>query len=280
MDPNEINEIALANSRKNIRKLIKDGFILKKPSDVHSRARTRKYNEAKSKGRHMGPGKRRGSKNARTPEKKVWIRRIRVLRRLLKKYRATKKIDRHMHHELYLKAKGNVFKSKRTLQEHIFKAKAENAYSKNVSDQAQAHKDRSKIPRKKQNKLFVEALREKADESETVKTKAETKKTTKATTKPTTATKTAKTTTTTPTTKTTTPTTKTTKPETKAKETPKTDTKPTKPKTTETKTTETKPKTTETTKAPTKTETKPTTKTTDQKKTATKSQPKKTGAKK
>jgi len=276
MDPNEINEIAMANSRKNIRKLIKDGFILKKPSDIKSRARTRKYHEAKKKGRHMGPGKRRGTKNARTPEKKVWIRRIRVLRRLLKKYRATKKIDRHMHHELYLKAKGNVFKSKRTLQEHIFKAKAENAYSKNVSDQAQAHKDRSKIPRKKQNKLFVEQLREKADESETVKTKAETKKTTKPTT-----TKTASKTTTTPTTKTTS-TTKTTKPETKAKETPKTDTtKSTKPKTTETKTTETKPKTTETTKAPTKTETKPTTKTTAQKKTASKSpQPKKTGAKK
>jgi large subunit ribosomal protein L19e len=263
MDPNEINEIAMANSRKNIRKLIKDGFILKKPSDIHSRARTRKYHEAKKKGRHTGPGKRRGTKNARTPEKKVWIRRIRVLRRLLKKYRASKKIDRHMHHELYLKAKGNVFKSKRTLQEHIFKAKAESAYSRNVSDQAQAHKDRSKIPRKKQNKLFVEQLREKADESETVQTKAETKKTTKST-KPTTTKTTAKPTTT-----------KTTKPT----ETPKTETKPTKTETTKTTPkTETKPTKTETTKA-TKTETKPTTKP-DQKKTATtKSQPKK-GAKK
>jgi len=243
MDPNEINEIAMANSRKNIRKLIKDGFILKKPSDVHSRARTRKYNEAKAKGRHMGPGKRKGTKNARTPEKKVWIRRIRVLRRLLKKYRATKKIDRHMHHELYLKAKGNVFKSKRTLQEHIFKAKAENALTKNVSDQAQAHKDRSKLPRTKRNKLFVEALREKADESETVKTKAEvTKKGTKST---------AAKTTVKPTTKTATPKVEPKKAETKPTETKKAE--PTKTKVTPT---------VEPTKATTKPETKPTTKTT------------------
>ena len=30
MDPNEVNEIALANSRKAVRKLIKDNFIFKK----------------------------------------------------------------------------------------------------------------------------------------------------------------------------------------------------------------------------------------------------------
>merc|ERR1712241_780354 len=32
LDPNEINEIANANSRQNIRKLIKDGLVIKSPS--------------------------------------------------------------------------------------------------------------------------------------------------------------------------------------------------------------------------------------------------------
>jgi len=54
MDPNEINEIALANSRRNIHKLFADGFIEKKPAVVHSRARVSLRNEAKRKGRHTG----------------------------------------------------------------------------------------------------------------------------------------------------------------------------------------------------------------------------------
>jgi large subunit ribosomal protein L19e len=54
LDPNEINEIALANSRRNIHKLFRDGLIMKKPAVVHSRARVQLRNEAKRKGRHTG----------------------------------------------------------------------------------------------------------------------------------------------------------------------------------------------------------------------------------
>ena len=54
LDPNEVNEIKLANSRRNIQKLHKDGLIIKKPAVVHSRARVQLRNEAKRKGRHTG----------------------------------------------------------------------------------------------------------------------------------------------------------------------------------------------------------------------------------
>jgi hypothetical protein len=41
---------------QNIRKLIKDGFVIRKPTIIHSRSRARASAEAKSKGRHTGYG--------------------------------------------------------------------------------------------------------------------------------------------------------------------------------------------------------------------------------
>jgi large subunit ribosomal protein L19e len=169
MDPNEVNEIALANSRKAVLKLIKDSFIIKKKIKMHSRQRARLRKEERRQGRHTGLGKRHGTSEARMPTKVLWVRRQRVLRRLLKKYREAKKIDRHMYHELYLACKAGQYKSKKNLADAIEKM----IYRKNLEGKTGAQKAALK-DEKKQTPVVAEK-KEKVKQQPKKEKKVETK---------------------------------------------------------------------------------------------------------
>ncbi|KAJ6443430.1 translational activator [Purpureocillium lavendulum] len=149
LDPNEQSEISNANSRQTIRKLVADGLIIRKPVTMHSRSRARELNLARREGRHRGYGKRKGTADARMPQQVLWMRRLRVLRRLLVKYRASGKIDKHLYHELYHSSKGNAFKHKRALVEHIHRAKAEKHREQMLKEEMDAKRAKTKAARER-----------------------------------------------------------------------------------------------------------------------------------
>ena len=151
IDPNETNEVALANSRKNIRKLYRDGLIVKRAVHMHSRSRCKRMHEAKRKGRHTGYGKRKGTKNARMPVKVLWMRRQRVLRRLLRKYREAKKISKDIYHHFYTASKGNLFKNKSVLVEAIHKMKQEKVREQQLEAQREARREKAAERKAKRN---------------------------------------------------------------------------------------------------------------------------------
>ncbi|MHA1293543.1 MAG: 50S ribosomal protein L19e [Promethearchaeota archaeon] len=118
-DPYLIEDIKMAITREDIRNLIKEGVIQKKYKKGISKTRKNIRHQRKKKGRARGLGKRKGTKGARNPKKKAWIKRIRPQRRELKKLRDRKLITTATYRKLYKNAKGGMFASVAQLHRYI-----------------------------------------------------------------------------------------------------------------------------------------------------------------
>ena len=118
-DPERLTEIKEAITKIDIKGLINDKAISRKPVKGISRARARIQKKQKSSGRRKGHGSRKGKANARAANKLTWTNQIRAQRELLKKMRENNHITKNIYRELYEKAKGGFFRSKKHLKLHI-----------------------------------------------------------------------------------------------------------------------------------------------------------------
>ena len=118
-DPERLEEIKEAITKVDIKSLIKDNAISRRPAKNTSRFRARKKLIQKRKGRQKGLGSRKGKSTARLPKKENWMNHIRKQREYLKYLRDKKVISRRVFRDLYLKCKGGFFRSKRHLKLYI-----------------------------------------------------------------------------------------------------------------------------------------------------------------
>jgi len=119
VDPEAIDEVETAVTKEEIRRLIKERKIWKRPikGTSHYRANIRAIK--RRKGRQRGPGKKKGSKKTRMGATYVWVVRIRALRRILRALKYAGIITAHTYSKLRRMAKAGVFKSKAHIISYI-----------------------------------------------------------------------------------------------------------------------------------------------------------------
>lgn len=119
IDPERADEISMAITREEIRKLIKDKAIKALPKNTTSRGRARILAEKKKKGRRVGQGSKRGAKYAIVTRKTRWMNKIRAQRKKLVKLRESRIISVSTYRSLYRKAKGGEFRSVAELERYV-----------------------------------------------------------------------------------------------------------------------------------------------------------------
>mgnify|MGYP006289995717 CR=1 FL=1 len=119
VDPARAEDLKEAITKTDLRGLVGDGAITKAQKRGVSRARANKILKQKSKGQQKGHGSRKGKQTTHTPKKDTWMSKIRAQRSLLKELKEKTLIDGKTYTNLYRKAKGGFFRSRKHIKLYI-----------------------------------------------------------------------------------------------------------------------------------------------------------------
>jgi large subunit ribosomal protein L19e len=118
-DESAAASIKEAITKSDMRSLINQGIVRAAQKKGVSRVRANKRLVQRRLGRQRGSGSRKGPRTARARPKAVWMIKVRSQRALLQELREKNKISQEQFKELYRKAKGDFFRSRRHILLYI-----------------------------------------------------------------------------------------------------------------------------------------------------------------
>lgn len=118
LDPEATEQLQDAITRESVRGWISAGLIWSVPKKGISRGRLR-VRRLKKKRRGEGQGSKKGAQGSRVGKKRVWVMRVRMLRRILKVKRDRGDITNQDFKRLYLQVKGAQIRTRKRLEEEL-----------------------------------------------------------------------------------------------------------------------------------------------------------------
>ena len=119
IDPERVDDVDVAITREEIRKLIHEKIIISLPEKGVSRSRAKTIIEKKRKGRRKGPGSKSGSPRTKITKKEAWMIRIRSLRKRLRELKVSRIITESTYRKIYMVAGSGKFESIAELERYL-----------------------------------------------------------------------------------------------------------------------------------------------------------------
>ena len=118
-DKGKLDEIKEAITKADIRALVGQNIIQRRPDQGTSRVRARKRLVQRRKGRQKGQGTRKGRMTARLSRKESWMIGVRSQREFIKDLKEKQLIEVSTYRKLYSLVKGNYFRNRRHIKLYL-----------------------------------------------------------------------------------------------------------------------------------------------------------------